>query len=199
MTITCLIPAAGASSRMRGADKLMQDVEGEPCVVALAKRALAAGLNVIVTLPSADHPRALALSGLPLLKLAVPDAGEGMSASLRAGARAMPDAATGLMILPADMPAITSADISKMRDVFTQTLPLILKARAASGKSGHPVIFAAKLRSDFEHLSGDAGAQSIVQRHKDRIAFVDFSDERPLSDLDTPEDWAAWRASLGRE
>lgn len=196
MSITCLLPAAGASSRMRGGDKLLEDVGGKPCLVAMAERALAAGLDVIVTLPSTDHPRAIALGDLPLCKITVPDAALGMSASLKAGARAIKTDANGMMILPPDMPNITSTDMKAMAERFAEISPTLLRARAPSGKQGHPIIFAKKLLSEFADLKGDTGAQPIVRKYKSEIAFLDFNDESPLLDLDTPEEWAAWRASL---
>ena len=76
MQIACLLPAAGASSRMRGGDKLLEDVNGKPCLATLAGRALDAGMEVIVTLPSADHPRAEAIKDLCVQKVIVPNAGK---------------------------------------------------------------------------------------------------------------------------
>ena len=199
MSIACLLPAAGASSRMRGGDKLLEEVDGKPCLETMAERALAAGLQVIATLPSLDHPRADAIKHLPLRIVFVPDAALGMSRSLVAGVQAMPPDTQGLMILPPDMPEITRNDIAEMVQRFEAEKPLILRARTASGKLGHPIIFSKKLTGEFAALSGDKGAQSIVRRHKEFAEFVDFDDERPLLDLDTPEAWADWRASLGRE
>lgn len=197
MVITCLLPAAGASSRMRGGDKLLEDVDGTACLATLAERALQAGLEVIVTLPSADHPRAAAIAALPVTTIIVKDAATlGMSASLKQGAQAMDTSSQGLMILPADMPAITSLDMKRMTEQFEQLNPLILRARAKSGQLGHPIIFSAKLRHDFAALTGDKGAQTIVKKYKNDMAFLDFEDERPTLDLDTPEAWAVWRRSL---
>ncbi|MEP5154211.1 nucleotidyltransferase family protein [Planktotalea sp.] len=197
MSTTCLLPAAGASSRMRGGDKLLEDVHGAPCLAVMAQRALAAGMEVIVTLPSADHPRAQALTDLPVTMLVIPDAtARGMSASLAEGTRAISHDAEALMVLPADMPNITADDMTRMLDRFQRDRPKLLRARAPSGQHGHPILFSAELRDEFAHLSGDTGAQSIVRKHQADIAFIDFEDERVTLDLDTPEDWAAWRASL---
>ena len=64
MTIPILLLAAGSASRMRGGDKLLEDVHGAPCLQVMAKRALATGQPVLVTLPSSDHPRAACVTGL---------------------------------------------------------------------------------------------------------------------------------------
>ena len=85
-------------------DKLLEPVDGMPLLRGVALRALGVSADVIVTLPDVSHPRADALHGLAVTQIAVPDARDGMSASLRRAAKAVPDGTEGLMILPADMP-----------------------------------------------------------------------------------------------
>ena len=46
-----LIPAAGRSSRMRGRDKLLEQVGGIPLLRLRVEAALATGHQVLVTLP----------------------------------------------------------------------------------------------------------------------------------------------------
>ncbi len=65
----CLLPAAGASSRMRGGDKLLEPVDGLPCLATMAKRAISAGFEVLVSLSSEDHPRAHVVSYLDVANL----------------------------------------------------------------------------------------------------------------------------------
>jgi hypothetical protein len=83
-----LLLAAGSSSRMRGADKLLERVDGVPLLLRQARVALAAGVPVIVTLPGDRPARTAALAGLDLVTVPVPDAALGLSASIRAGVRA---------------------------------------------------------------------------------------------------------------
>ena len=200
MTLACLLPAAGASSRMRGGDKLLELVDGKPCLATLCERAIDAGLDVITTLPHKNHPRTASLAHLTITKIYVEDAvSRGMSASLVHGAAALPETAKGLMVLPPDMPDIQSGDMKTMADAFLSTQAKILRARTASGRAGHPIVFSTQLVREFSKLTGDIGAQSIVKRHIKDIQFFDFKDERALLDLDTPEDWAAWRQSPVRD
>jgi len=55
MTMQILILAAGASSRMRGTDKLLEQVGGQPLIAHVAAVALATGCPVSVTM-AADRP-----------------------------------------------------------------------------------------------------------------------------------------------
>ncbi|CAN0587772.1 unnamed protein product, partial [Ectocarpus sp. 12 AP-2014] len=102
--IRILLLAAGASRRMRGRDKLLQEVDGQPLIARAAEIALATGAQVVVTLPPPPHPRYAALAGLDVRTIPVPDAGEGMGASIRTGIAALPPATPAAMILLADLP-----------------------------------------------------------------------------------------------
>ncbi|WP_439111576.1 nucleotidyltransferase family protein [Lentibacter sp.] len=191
-----LLPAAGASSRMRGRDKLLEDVHGTPCLRHMAKAARASADLVFVTLPSADHPRADALAGLDVRVLIVADAATGMSASLKAGAKAAISArADALMVLPADMPDL-SQDLAHIWQAY-EALPEghSLRACTESGDEGHPVVFAAQTLPDFQALDGDRGAEPILQQNAASLHRLALPAERARRDLNTPEDWAQWRRS----
>src|SRR5690606_9713569 len=117
--LVILIPAAGASRRMRGADKLLEDVDDEP-VLRRTARIAAEVAPVLVTLPDTGPlapARRAALAGLAARILPVADAHEGMAASLRAGAREI-GAAEGMMILMPDMPDVTAEDLHRLAVAF---------------------------------------------------------------------------------
>ena len=62
--VTIIIPAAGASSRMGGRDKLLEEVEGVPLLRRQVLRAAETGCEVIVALPPGGRARLAALAGL---------------------------------------------------------------------------------------------------------------------------------------
>lgn len=191
--ILILIPAAGQSTRMRGTDKLMQQVDAEPLLTRQTLRALATGAQVLVTL-NADFPdRAAALAQIPDVALAtttIPDPSEGMSASLRTGA-AMAGTAPAMMVLLPDLPDLTTRDLQTLITAWTHAPDAIHQATAADGTPGHPVIFPARLFDRFADLSGDLGAKPIMQ--DEQIHRTDLPATHATRDLDTPEAWADWR------
>jgi len=192
--IAILIPAAGASSRMRGRDKLIETVDGEPLIRRQAQRAIATGAHVTVTLPDYDHPRAQALAGLPVKLVAVPDSHLGMSASIRRGVSLMPRGMQAVIVLPADMPELESADIQALIDGFgASPYPMLQQATSEDGTPGHPVLFPADCFSALQHLAGDQGARAVLQDNRHRLRRVALKGDRALVDLDTPEAWDAWR------
>ncbi|OWU82318.1 hypothetical protein ATO6_22085 [Oceanicola sp. 22II-s10i] len=191
MSVTLLLLGAGAASRMRGGDKLMEVVYGRPLIARQAAAGLRAGLPVIVTLPPLPHPRGAALTEMPVARIEVPDAAEGMAASIRAGVRAVAPGTTGLMVLPADMPEVDADDIRAMAADWDGAE--ILRGAGQDGTPGHPVLFPADLFEELTQLSGDQGAREVLVRHRARLRLFPLPGRHALTDLDTPEDWAAWR------
>lgn len=191
-TLNLVLLAAGGSTRMRGADKLLQIVDGVPLIRRQALALLAADIGPVAVTLAPDRPeRDSALAGLTLQKLTVPDAAEGMSASLRAAAHWSRGA--GLMIVPADMPELTAADFATAARAFDAQVPL--RATADDGTPGHPVIFPAGLLALFANLTGDDGARAILKAHPPRLIALPGS--HAVTDLDTPEAWHDWRARTG--
>ena len=189
-----LILAAGQSRRMRGTDKLAELVRGEPLLTRVARTALAASSRVFVALPAADHPRAGLLAGLAVTSLAVPQATEGQAATLRMGVAALPDCPR-FMVLLADLPDLTAGDLTAVLTApLTAPDALIWRGATDDGKPGHPILFAASLRPRFATLSGDSGGQEVTVPLSAQTHLVRLPGNRARHDLDTPEDWAAYRS-----
>lgn len=194
--ITLVIPAAGASRRMGDRDKLLEPVDGAPLLRGVAQRALAVSDHVIVTLPDPTSPRRAVLDGLSVVQIMVPDAGDGMSASLRRAEEAVPEGSQGVMILPADMPDLTEDDLRQVIQAFTDASgEFLVQATGADGTPGHPVLFPADLIREFQTLTGDAGARTILKANRGRLIRVPLPDDHALTDLDTPDAWTLWRAN----
>ncbi len=182
---------------MGGPDKLLEEAGGEPLLARVVARAAAAGARVIVALPQADIARRGALAGIGIGGaveiVPVADPGEGMAASLRAGARR---AGPGpLMIALADMPDLDTSDYARLLAAFREDPATPLRAAAEDGTPGHPVILPTALAAGLAALKGDRGARGLIGPGPVRI--MPLPGRRALTDLDTPEDWDAWRASAG--
>jgi CTP:molybdopterin cytidylyltransferase MocA len=196
--VLILMPAAGASVRMRGRDKLLEPVAGEALLRRQVRGALGSGAPVLVTLPRhAGGPRAEALEGLPGFSARYVKAEEGMAASLRCGASAARAAgASGLMVALPDMPEIETSDICRVIDAFRGASESCVRATAEDGTPGHPVVFPARLFPALEAVRGDTGGRALLGAEE--VRAVPLAGERAVTDLDTPEDWSAWRARAGR-
>lgn len=184
--------AAGAARRMRGADKLLEPVGGRPLLRVVAEHAIRAGWPVIVTLPPGAAARRAALAGLDLRALEVPDAPSGMAASFRALAGAVPGA---LLVVLADMPEIEAPDLAALIATHLRDPSRVVRAADEGGCPGQPVLFPARLVPAMAGLAGDEGARRLLTGED--VATVPLPGRRATTDLDTPEDWAAWRARTG--
>jgi CTP:molybdopterin cytidylyltransferase MocA len=199
-TVHILIPAAGASTRMRGRDKLLGHVRRKPLVRHVVDTALATGAPVVVTLPPDSPARRHALSGLPIRIVEVPDAGLGMSRSLARGIAALDavaEAGDGLMVLPADMPGFTSAALADMISRFRAEPDVIWRGATIDGQPGHPALFPRSVWPALAAVTGDEGGRAVLQAEADRVRSVPLPGTMAILDLDTPQDWAAWRAAPG--
>ena len=105
--------------------------------------------------------------------------------------------ADGLMILPGDMPELTHDDLATLIAAFDTAPEKIHRGAAADGRPGHPVLVPRDLIPELSGLTGDEGAKSLLARHRQRIRLHALPGEHAITDLDTPEEWAAWRASRG--
>ena len=194
--IPILIPAAGQSLRMQPVDKLSLEIDGMPLLRRTATHALATGAPVFVTLPSPPHRRYEFLEGMEVVRVPVPDAAEGICASLRRGVAALPSGVRGVMILLADMPALSTDHLMEVfREVDARPTALAWRGTTEAGKLGHPVVLARQFFPELAELSGDTGAGSLLAHHSDGLVPVKLPDEVARIDLDTPEAWKSWLAN----
>ena len=196
-TVHILIPAAGASSRMQGRDKLLEPVGRGTLLRHVVEVALATTAPVVVALPPGADSRRSALADLAARLVEVTDAGLGMAHSMIGGLAAIRTEAgpeDGLLVLPADMPEFTAPALADLISRFRAEPELIFRGGTVDGQPGHPVIFPRDLWPELERLAGDEGGRSVLQRHRDRVRVIPLPGPMSILDLDTPADWAAWRA-----
>ena len=192
MTPLIAIPAAGMSSRMKGRDKLLVPIEGIPLLRRQTNAALATGLNVLVLIRPDDTERRDALPNDPKLQIStVSDAAEGMAATLRSAAAAANN--QPLLILLPDVPGVTTEDIQCVLTAFADHQGTkVVRASDAEGRPGTPICLPANVLSRFLTLKGDEGGRAALKAEE--VELIRFNTNRATRDLNTPEDWAEWRA-----
>lgn len=190
-----LILAAGAASRMRGRDKLLEHVDGRPLLARQIAMAQDVSNDVRVALPPVPHPRhrIVAKSGARIVSVA--DADEGIGASLSAIFGTLSDESHAILLL-GDLPDIAEDDLRKVQAAIdSHPDALIWRGATEDGRGGHPIIIENALFPAFSKLSGDRTGRDIIKRTGHRVHLVPLPGTRARLDLDTPEDWAAWRAA----
>jgi molybdenum cofactor cytidylyltransferase len=193
--VSAILLAAGASRRMNGRDKLLEDAGGEPVLRRTARALLdSAADEVLVVLRPGDEARRAALEGLEVGVVENPEAVEGMASSIRAGlARAAPEADAVVLAL-ADMPEVSAAHVDALIEAFDPGAGrAICRAADAEGRPGHPVLFGRRFFESLARLTGDEGARDILRANADFVTLAPTPGRGARLDLDTPEAWAAWR------
>lgn len=189
-----IVLAAGAGRRF-GGGKLLAEFEGRPLLAGALEAALASPAQdvILVTGAQAEAVGAIARTvagatakGARLRIVHAPDHEEGMGASLRAAAAALPMGIAGAFILLGDMPKVPAAILPRLaqsvRDGAAAAAP------THNGRRGHPVLIGRDLLPALAQLSGDKGARAILAGLGKRMALVETHDPGVLFDVDRPED-----------
>ena len=123
--------------------------------------------------------------------------GEGQGASIAAGIGALPGACDGILIVPADMPALTTSFIDGLIAAFVADDGCRIVFPVRGDVQYPPAIFPADLAPELATLDGDAGGKRVIASHPDRVApFVVSADDRALlDDIDTVADLMRFEAS----
>jgi molybdenum cofactor cytidylyltransferase len=182
--------AAGRGSRFAGSQHKLAQPFGESTVLGtVLGNALASGLPVVVVTTAALAAEATR-HVLPRDVIVVRDeeAARGMGHSIAAGVSSRVDA-PGWLLLPGDMPLVRPATMLAVAEAVAE-YPVVYAQY--HGRRGHPVGFAAELRSELVKLTGDEGARRLLARYPAYGAELD--DPGVLVDVDTVADLAAARA-----
>jgi len=194
MSVPILILAGGTSTRMGNKHKLLEVVDGQPLLRLQAWRALKASPEVTVLLRPGQPALRRAVAGLPVRTITPQEALEGIGGSLRAGTRAHLGA-RAFMVLLADLVEIEAQDMrAVMQARSTGSGALIWQGATQDGRPGHPILFESALYGHLLTARQDVGAKALVEQFADRRQLVPLPGRRARVDLDTPQDWAAWRA-----
>ena len=193
--VSAILLAAGASRRMGGSDKLMEPVDGEALIARQARRLGESGADeTVVVLPPGDNARHAALAGTGARAVENARASEGMGTSIAAGVAAARTDADAVIILPADMPEIGAEAIDRLVAAYDPGEGrAIVRATADDGTPGHPVLFGRRFFEALRALEGDRGARGVIEEHAAFLTDVALPGRAALVDLDSPEEWEAWR------
>lgn len=189
--IAGIVLAAGAGSRLGVPKGLLRTACGKPVVASLCDQLTAAGLSEIVVVTGAAAEAVAA--GVPAGARAThaPDWQDGLSASLRAGLRAVADASAderirAVVILLADVPDITAAAIEAViAAARVQSIETSLVRATFGERPGHPVVIGSQhWQQVIDTAAGDSGAKAVFA--SGAVREVDCRHLCAGTDIDTP-------------
>ena len=187
LSVAALVLAAGRASRMNGSHKLLAAFDGKALVRRSTEAALEANPSrvIVVTGHRADEIEA-ELAGLRVDVVRNPDHAQGMSTSLRAGVASLGPGSDGVVVMLADMPHVTGADVRRLLDAFAAAGGHAIVRAVSGGKRGNPVVLPRATFAAIRELEGDVGARHIVESAGLEVVDVEIGDAAHV-DVDTPE------------
>jgi molybdenum cofactor cytidylyltransferase len=198
--IAAVVLAAGRSSRMGTANKLLADVDGVPMVRRAVDAALASTARPVIVVTGNEQGRVqAALRGCKVTFIHNPAFAEGMSTSLRAGLAALPDPIAGVLICLGDMPLVTPAVLDRLIAAFNPDEGRAICVPTWNGKRGNPVLWDRRFFAEMADLAGDVGAKHLIGEHAELVAEVPMPDDAVVTDIDTPEALAMLRQTGTKE
>jgi len=194
--VAAIVLAAGQSRRM-GYNKLTAELAGAPLVRHVAKAAIAsqASTVLVVTGSGSDGVEA-ALGHLPVTLVHNPDFRLGLSTSLNAGIRKIPENCDAVVILLGDMPGISAGMIDKLIAAFNPEEGRAICVASHGGKRGNPVLWSRRFFPEMQSLKGDVGAKQLIVANEELVCDVEIGSDAPLVDIDTPDTLRAFAARL---
>jgi molybdenum cofactor cytidylyltransferase len=186
--ISGIVLAAGSGRRF-GATKQLVPYRGRPLAQHAVDALASAGIGelVVVTGHDADAvERALALPPQGRF-VRNPDHDTGQSSSLTAGLHHLADDSEGAVVLLADQPGVTDAEVRALIDAFQRGRSRIVRIAYIDGPG--PALLSREVYAEAGHLHGDVGARALVASHPDWVQEVAVPFIAP-PDIDRPEDLA---------
>jgi molybdenum cofactor cytidylyltransferase len=189
-SISLVLLAAGTSSRMNGANKMLVQLGKSTVLASTLETSIRVGFGEILVVTGREHEKSSAIAEEYGAKTVFnPNYMSGMASSLVKGVGKVRSEAAGILIALGDMPFIKQASIELLCRAFLQKNSLqTICIPSYHGQRGNPVVFGIAHRQEIMRLSGDVGAKSIVQNNAQNCLEIPLEDKGCLLDIDTQED-----------
>lgn len=189
-TIGAILLAAGRSTRMGEANKLLADLRGRPLVTHALAAIVGAGLPALVVVGNmAEQVREAVGPQTPTVE--APDFAEGLSRSLRAGIAAAPAGWRAAIVCLGDMPHVPASVLTALADAAREPHDIIVPTWR--GKRGNPVLWPRAHFGRLSALTGDVGGKALLAEFADHVLEIEVDTDAILADVDTPDALAAAR------
>lgn len=184
--ISGIVLAAGAGTRFGGTKQLVLHL-GKPLAQHAVDALASAGVGELVVVTGHDAEAVERALRLPPHGRFVrnPDHTSGQSSSLAAGLHALADDTEGAVVLLADQPGVTDAEVRALIDAFERSRSRVVRIAYVDGPG--PALLSREVHAEAGHLFGDIGARALIASHPDWVEEVAVPFRAP-PDVDRPED-----------
>lgn len=187
--VSCILLAAGSSSRF-GSPKPLARAGGATVIEHIQRTLLSARITetIVVLGAEADAISARIIFDERIRYVVNAGYALGQTHSFKTGLSFLRPDATGIMLLPVDVPFIKKETLDLLIDVFLKKHPPIALP-TYHGSNGHPPIFSADLLEELRSLKNEEPIFGVQRRHEQDILKVPVDDEGVVLSFNTPEEF----------
>ncbi len=190
MRITGIILAAGVSSRMGTANKLLLKYKNHTIIEEVFHNISTSQIDDILIITGFEHDRIYELFDKKLShKIRIilnKNYQKGRSESIKCAIRNIYHKADAALFMVADKPGVSHALIDRALIRFKKDNPPILYVKTPKGR-GHPIIFSKTLFDDLLRFEGDQVGNDLVKKYASSL--IELDDENPQMDIDSENDY----------
>jgi molybdenum cofactor cytidylyltransferase len=189
-SISLVLLAAGESSRMNGANKMLAKLGKQSMLATTLDVYAGVGFGELLVVTGREREEIAAIAkNIGAKTVFNPEYRSGMASSLVKGLGKIRPQAAGILVALGDMPFIEQASIEELCRTFLQkNSPTAICLPTCEGKRGNPVLFGIAHKQAMMRLSGDIGAKSIVQNNAQHCVEIPLVNKGCLFDVDTHEE-----------
>lgn len=193
--IAVVVLAAGSSRRYHGANKLLEDVGGQPMLQRAVEAALTSDAEyvaVVTGYEASKTERVLADYDVKIVRNA--DYVSGVLGSIRLGLSVLPPDVIAAIVYPADMPAFDADCLNEMIALFKAgkngRRPVVLPS--VGGVRHNPVLWPRELFGVVKIVPEDSHWSPALIEHSDYLAELKLDDGFAVSDINTLGDMSEY-------
>lgn len=200
--ISCVLLAAGLSSRMAGRNKLLMSLQGKIILAHTLEALLACEAGeVIVVLgyQSKEIQFFIDSNNYAVKTVYNKHFATGMTSSIKAGVEIVSSEADGIMICLADMPFINPNQYNQIIKGFNQAKqsnPGAIVIPCYHGKRGNPVIFSTTYKSEILSHEKMEGCKGLIKDHQQNVTEINLNSNFITQDIDTQEEFESAKQDL---
>lgn len=205
LRVWAVVPAAGLSRRM-GATKQVLPFKGTTMVGAVVRTLLEAGVDGVVVVTRSELLARLDMPEDARVCIATNDRTDSeMIDSVRMGLAVLsgtvqsvythsgelsekklhPRSGDGVLVLPADMPAVPVEACRSCMDAF-RAAPGTIAIAVHQQRRGHPILFPFSICGDIDRLAG--GLDELPNCYPEWVRLIETNSPDIFHDVDKPED-----------
>ena len=194
--ISAILLAAGQSTRMKGDNKLIKEINGTALINYSIKNLLGSSIDelIIVLGFEKENIKNIIKYNKKIKFVTNKNFKNGISSSIVEGVKKLSNKTEAFFICLGDMPLVGQNVYNKLiksRNNYNSKKNSSYKKEIIiptyDGKKGNPILFSKQMKEEILKIKGDLGAKEIINSYPEKILEVAFKNDKILSDFDTQD------------